>query len=99
MTRRRVKEAPLSIARNVKIIALAGVMSAGMLSAASAADRARPVIVTRPVAPAVVQAAPHLHPVLWCVGGVIVSVVIHNPIPAAVGCAITVVHVHRGYYY
>ena len=93
------QEAPVNIARNLGIIALASVLSAGMLSSASAADRSRPVVVTRPVAPAVVQPAPRLHPVLWCVGGVVVSVVIHNPIPAVVGCAITVVHVHNGYYY
>jgi hypothetical protein len=90
------QEASVNIARNVGIIALASILSVGMLSAANAADRSRPVTVTRPVA---VQPAARLHPVLWCVGGVVVSVVVHNPIPAVVGCAITVVHVHRGYYY
>ena len=94
------QETPVNIARNLGIIALASILSAGMLSAANAADRSRPVTVTRPVAaPALVQPAPRLHPVLWCVGGVVVSVVVHNPIPAVVGCAITVVHVHNGYYY
>jgi hypothetical protein len=76
-------------------VALAGALSLGMLSTAMAADVARPAA---PLAPVYV-AHPYLHPVLWCAGGVVVSVVVHNPIPGVVGCtigAVELVHHHVG---
>ena len=79
--------------KKVATVALGGVVSLGMLSTAMAAD------VARPAAP-VYEAHPYLHPVLWCAGGVILSVVVHNPIPAVVGCtvgAVELVHHHTGY--
>jgi hypothetical protein len=90
--------------KTLATVTVAGVMLAGMLSAASAADvRAQPrgVVVAAP-APVVVQRAPlypHAHAVLWCVGGLVVSAVVHNPVPAVVGCTIGAVHlVHGGIY-
>ena len=80
--------------KKVATVALAGVVSLGMLSTAMAAD------VARPGAPVYVAPHPNLHPVLWCAGGVILSVVVHNPIPAVVGCtvgAVELVHHHVGY--
>jgi hypothetical protein len=74
-------------------------MLVGTLSAASAADvRAQPRVVAAP-APVYVQPAPlhpHAHAVLWCVGGLVVSAVVHNPIPAVVGCTIGAVHLVHG---
>ena len=81
-------------------LGLAGVLSVAAVSSANAADRPKAATVPRPVlAPAVMRPAPLLHPILWCAGGVVVSVVVHNPIPAAIGCTVTVVKVHHHLHY
>ena len=81
-------------------IALASVVSVGLLSTAMAADVVRPVYI-QPAAAAIVAPAHRLlHPILWCAGGAIISVVVHNPIPVIVGCsigAVELVHNHAGY--
>jgi hypothetical protein len=86
-----------AILKKLATVSVAGAMVLGMLSAAAAADvRAQPRAVV--VAPVVVQPAPpHRHAVLWCVGGVIVTVVVHNPIPAIVGCTVGAVKLVHGY--
>jgi hypothetical protein len=78
--------------KNLATIGLAGLTCMAMLSGALAADTARPS--APPAAAPVVH--PLLHPVLWCAGGVVVSVVVHNPIPAIVGCSVGAVElVHQ----
>lgn len=81
-------------------VTLAGIVSVGLLSTAMAADVARPVYVQPATAAIVAPAHRLLHPILWCAGGAIISVVVHNPIPVIVGCsigAVELVHNHAGY--
>ena len=82
--------------KKIATLALGSLMAVGAFSAAHAADIVR---TAPPPPPATVVVQPvhtHLHDVLWCVGGVAISVAIHNPAPGIVGCAIGVVHwVHR----
>lgn len=87
--------------KNLATAGLAGVMLVGMLSAASAADvRAQPraTVIVPTAAPVVVRPAPyHHHAVLWCVGGLVISAVAHNPVPAIVGCTVGAVKLVHGH--
>ena len=86
--------------KNLAIIALGSAACLGTFSNAMAADAVRPVVVAPAPVLAPVLVHPHhplLGPVLWCVGGVIISVAIHNAIPAGIGCtvgAVKAVHAH-----
>ena len=87
--------------RRTVVSTIAAAAALGLLSTGSfAADVARPVVV-QPQAAVVAPVHPLLHPILWCAGGVIISVVVHNWIPAAVGCTIggvELVHNHHAVY-
>jgi hypothetical protein len=69
--------------KQLATITLATLGYVGMLSSAMAADVTRPVGVVP-----LVERHPLLHPILWCGGGVIVSLAVDNLAPAIVGCTI-----------
>jgi hypothetical protein len=94
--------------KKLAIVALGTVACLGTLSTAKAADVVYPVVVAPAPVLAPVVVAPHHHPllapVLWCAGGVIISVAVENAAPAVIGCTIGLVkavhrHGYRAAYY
>ena len=78
--------------KKLATVSLAGLMIAGTFSVAMAADAVKPAPAPAPVVHPLLH-----HPILWCAGGVIISVVVHSPVPAIVGCAVgavELVHYH-----
>ena len=81
--------------KKLATVGLASIMLVGMLSATMAADKPKTAVIVAPPPPPIVQPFHH-HAILWCVGGLIVTAVVHNPVPAIVGCTIGAVKLVHG---